>query len=148
MMMDGSRWRGTAAASRVLAIDDEPAILSLAARALSPAGFTVAMAATGSQGLDIALQQPFDLVLLDLALPDLGGEEVLRRLLRDRPRQAVLIWSATTDRQALNRCRALGASGYLRKPFTLAELKRSIAAHCPSCRDPDTGAGSRQTQRR
>jgi DNA-binding response OmpR family regulator len=147
-MMDGSRWRGTTAACRILAIDDDPAILSLTARALSPAGFTVALAGTGSQGLAIALQQPFDLVLLDLGLPDLGGEEVLRRLLRDHPRQAVLIWSATTDRQALNRCRTLGASGYLRKPFTLTELMRSIAAHCPSRRDPDTGAGSRQTQRR
>ena len=147
-MTDGSRWRGTAAARRILAIDDEPAILSLAARILAPAGFTVALAATAGQGLTIAMQQPFDLVLLDLGLPDLGGEEVLRRLLRDCPRQAVLIWSATTDRQALNRCCALGASGYLRKPFTLTELKRSIASYCPSYRDPDTGAGSRQKQRR
>jgi DNA-binding response OmpR family regulator len=131
-MTDGSRWRGTAPKCRILAIDDEPAILGFVARALSPPEFTVALAATGGHGLAIALRQQFDLVLLDLGMPDLGGEEVLRRLLRARPRQAVLIWSATTDRQALNRCRALGAAGYLRKPFTLAELRRSIAAHCPA----------------
>jgi DNA-binding response OmpR family regulator len=147
-MMDGSRWRQTAAARRILVIDDEPAILNLAVRALSPDGFTVALAATGNQGLAIALHQPFDLVLLDLGLPDLGGEEVLRRLLREHPRQAVLIWSASTDRQVLNRCRTLGAAGYLRKPFTLTELKRSIAAHYPGYQDPDTDAGSRHAQRR
>ena len=130
-MTPGGPRQRTAPARRILVIDDEPGIRSLTARALSPAGFTVAQAATGRQGLSIALHEPYDLVLLDLRLPDLDGEELLRRLQRELPRQAVLIWSATADRQAVSRCRSLGACGYLAKPFTLTELIWSVAASCP-----------------
>ena len=121
----------TAPARRVLVIDDERGIRSLTARALALAGFTVALAATGHQGLSIALLDPCDLVVLDLDLPDLDGEELLQRLRRQRPGQAVLIWSATGDRHAASRCRSLGACGYLAKPFSLNELIRSVTATCP-----------------
>jgi CheY-like chemotaxis protein len=117
---------------RILVIDDEPGIRGLAARILGAAGCTVVAAATGREGLEIGVRGPWDLVLLDLCLPDLGGEEILPRLRRARPWQPVLVWSATADRQAPARCRALGASGYLPKPFTRAELLRSIAASCPA----------------
>lgn len=121
----------TAPDRRILVIDDECGIRSFTARALTRAGFTVALAATGGQGLSIALREPCDLVVLDLHLPDLDGEELLRRLRRDRPWQAVLIWSATGDRHAASRCRSLGASGYLAKPFTLTELIQSVTHTCP-----------------
>lgn len=111
---------------RVLVIDDEPGIRSIAARALTASGFAVDLAATGRQGLSMALRKTYDLVLLDLHLPDLGGEELLGRLRRQQPRQAVLTWSATADRQAVSRCRFLGACGHLAKPFTLAELMGSV----------------------
>jgi DNA-binding response OmpR family regulator len=116
---------------RILVIDDEPGLRRLAARVLRPAGFTVALAATGRQGLDIALREPCDVILLDLGLPDLDGEEILRQLRRSRPGQAVLIWSAAGDRQAADRCRSLGARGYMAKPFSVTELIRSVAANCP-----------------
>lgn len=118
-------------ARHVLVIDDEPGIRGLASRALGLAGFAVSLAATGRQGLSMALHEPCDLVLLDLRLPDLGGEEILRQLRRERPRQAVLIWSANADGQAVSRCRSLGACGYLAKPFTLAELKHAITSIIP-----------------
>lgn len=120
-----------APASRILVIDDEPGLRRLAARVLRPAGFTVALAATGRQGLDIALREPCDVILLDLGLPDLDGEELLRRLRRSRPGQAVLVWSAAGDRRAADRCRSLGACGYLAKPFSVTELIRSVAESCP-----------------
>ena len=126
-----ARGQRTAPARRVLVIDDERGIRSLAARALTLAGFTVALAATGRQGLSIALREPCDLVVLDLHLPDLDGEQLLRQLRRERPLQAVLIWSATGDRHAASRCRSLGARGYLAKPFTLTELIQSITDACP-----------------
>ena len=87
-MTHGAPGQWTASARRILVIDDERGIRSLTARALSAAGFTVALAATGCQGLSIALREPCDLVVLDLHLPDLDGEELLRRLRRERPRQA------------------------------------------------------------
>lgn len=122
---------GPAPAPRVLVIDDEPGIRGVTSRVLGLAGFAVSLAATGRQGLSMALREPCDLVLLDLRLPDLGGEEILRLIRHERPRQAVLVCSATADGQAVSRCRSLGACGFLAKPFTLAELRNAISAHFP-----------------
>lgn len=115
-------------ARRVLVIDDEPGIRRFITRALSSAGFTVTEAASGHEGLSAALSDPPDLVLLDLALPGLCGEEVLRRLQQARPHQAVLIWSATADRDAERRCLTLGARAHLRKPVPMKELLSCIDA--------------------
>lgn len=112
--------------ARILVIDDEPGIRSFAARALRSAGFSVAEAAGGHEGLGIALTDPHDLVLLDLGLPDLDGEEVLRRLQQERPHQAVLVWSATADNDTERRCLSLGAQAYLRKPVSMTELLSCI----------------------
>lgn len=131
-----STQQAAAPVRRILVIDDEHGIRSLTARALTLAGFTVTQAATGHEGLDIALREPYDLVLLDLNLPDLHGEELLGRLHRQRPGQAVLIWSASGDRHAVTRCCSLGAYGYLAKPFTLTELVRSVTATCPRPTSP------------
>ncbi|MDQ2813363.1 MAG: response regulator [Actinomycetota bacterium] len=123
------RGQATATASsirRVLVIDDEQRIRSFTARALSSAGFAVTEAATGPEGLTAALSDHPDLVLLDLALPGLSGEDVLRRLQQERPRQAVLVWSATADRTAERRCLALGARAYLHKPVSIKELLSCI----------------------
>ncbi len=130
-MTSGITRQRTGPARRILVIDDEHGIRSLTARALALAGFKVARGATGRQGLSIALREPCDLVVLDLDLPDLGGEELLRQLRRERPLQAILIWSATGDRRAASRCRSLGARGYLAKPFTLTELIQSVTDTCP-----------------
>lgn len=113
---------------RILMIEDEPGIRSFASRALSTAGFAVAEAADGREGLRIARSEPPDVVVLDLGLPDLAGEEVLRRLRQERPDQAVLVWSAAADRDAERRCLLLGARACLRKPVPITELLRSIGA--------------------
>ena len=117
-------------ARRILVIDDEPGIRSFISRALSAAGFAVDEAANGHQGLMLALSDPPDLVLLDLCLPDLDGREVLRRLHQERPHQAVIVWSATSDRHAQRQCLSLGARDYVRKPVPMADLLTCIGA-CP-----------------
>lgn len=117
--------------SRILVIDDEPMIARLAARALDPAGFTITGAVTGRHGMHIALHESCDLVVLDLGLPDMDGEELLRCLHRERPGQAVLICSASGDLKGPAWYRGIGACGYLAKPFTLAEFRQSIMASCP-----------------
>ena len=116
-----------ASARRVLVIEDEPGIRSFAVRALRDAGFTVDQAAGGREGLRIARSEPPDVVLLDLRLPDLHGEEVLRCLRREQPGQAVVVWSATADPAAESRCLVLGARTCLRKPVPLAELVGSLS---------------------
>jgi two-component system KDP operon response regulator KdpE len=138
----------TTESARILVIDDEPGIRSFAARALSAAGFAVAEAAGGHQGLRAALTDPPDLVLLDLGLPDLDGEQVLRHLIQQRPHQAVLVWSATADHDAKRRCLSLGAHAYLRKPVSVAELLSCITHECPHAFRADPAAGLRAARTR
>jgi two-component system KDP operon response regulator KdpE len=127
-VLDDDALEVTVPGRRILVIDDEPAIRRFAARALSSAGFAVDEAAGGHEGLRIALSDPYDLVLLDLRLPDLAGEEVLRHLHQERPHQAVLIWSAAADQQVQRRCLTLGARACLHKPLSLTELLSAIGS--------------------
>jgi len=113
---------------RLLVVDDEPRIRSFLTRALRSAGFTVIEAATGPQGLRSALTEHPDLVLLDLELPGLSGEQLLQELHHQRPGQAVLVWSATADPNAERRCLMFGARGFLRKPLPTQELVSRIRA--------------------
>lgn len=107
---------------RILLIEDEPAISSLVARALSAAGFGVDCARAGSDGLRQATASGYDLVILDLVMPDVDGRAILKRLLAARPEQAVLVLSCLADVAAKVECLDLGARDYLTKPFALDEL--------------------------
>jgi DNA-binding response OmpR family regulator len=107
---------------RILLVEDEPAISSMLASALARAGYTVNCAATGSDGLADAISGRYDLVVLDLVIPDLDGRVVLKRLLAERPWQPVLVLSCLADVQAKVECLDLGAQDYVTKPFALDEL--------------------------
>ncbi len=115
-------WDEPAARPRVLVIDDEEAIRSALSRALSIEGLTIELAESGEEGLRRALAERYDLVILDLLMPDLDGQAVLRQLLRDRPGQVGLVLSCLTDVRSKVDCFELGARDYLAKPFSLAEL--------------------------
>jgi two-component system OmpR family response regulator len=107
---------------RILLIEDEPALSSMLASALARAGYAVDCAAAGSDGLAGATGGGYDLVLLDLVIPDLDGRVVLKRLLTERPEQPVLVLSCRADVQAKVECLDLGAGDYVTKPFALDEL--------------------------
>ena len=106
----------------ILLIEDEPAISSLIARALSAAGYAVDRVESGMDGLRHAASGEYDLVLLDLVMPDLDGRVVLQRLLAASPEQAVVVLSCVADVTAKVECLDLGARDYLTKPFALNEL--------------------------
>jgi two-component system, OmpR family, response regulator len=110
------------AQGRILLIDDDQAVRSVLGRALTAEGHTVDFAQTGSDGIGRALTGAYDLVILDLLMPDTDGRAVLRKLLRDRPAQAVMVVSCLTDVECKVECLELGARDYLTKPFSLAEL--------------------------
>jgi two-component system, OmpR family, response regulator len=107
---------------RILIVDDEPKIRSFIGRALAGAGYAIELADTGAEGLRRALQLRYDLVILDLVMPDLDGRQVLRKLLAGRPEQAVIVLSCVADVAAKVDCLERGAQDYLTKPFSLAEL--------------------------
>jgi DNA-binding response OmpR family regulator len=104
---------------RVLVVDDEPSMRLLCTINLSIAGFDVAEAADGAQALELATAGGFDLVLLDVMLPDMGGLDVARHLKGDeRTRELPIVFlSARTDRDDLRAGFALGAIDYITKPF-------------------------------
>jgi DNA-binding response OmpR family regulator len=107
---------------RILIVDDEPKIRSFIGRALMAAGYHTDFAENGAEGLQYALASHYDLVILDLLMPDLDGRQVLGTLLRARPQQAVIVLSCVADVAAKVDCLERGAQDYLTKPFSLAEL--------------------------
>jgi two-component system response regulator RegX3 len=113
--------------TKLLVIDDEPALRESLSYALSQEGFEVEARADGVSGLDTALADGFDLVILDLSLPGLPGTEVCRRL---RAESAVPIVMLTARTGELDRVMGLeiGADDYVTKPFSIAELVGRVRA--------------------
>jgi len=105
----------------VLVVDDEPGIIEIASAYLRKDGFTVRTAATGRRAMDAVATQMPDLVVLDLMLPDISGEEVCTAL---RRYSAVPILMLTAKSAEVDRLRglAIGADDYLVKPFSPREL--------------------------
>lgn len=126
--------------TRVLVVDDEPRIASFVSRALTAEGFQVDAAPDGRRGLELARSGRYALVVLDLLLPGMDGVSVLRDLMQVRPDQRVLVLSAISDVQSKVECLELGASDYLPKPFSLAELIARVRARL---RQPASGPDER-----
>lgn len=122
----GLRERDDTRPRRVLVIDDAAGIHRYVSRALGAAGYQVVEALDGRSGIELALDQDPDVILLDLGLPDLPGAEVLRRIRAVLPRVPVIVWSAAEDAQTAHRYGSLGADDFLPKPAPLATLLASV----------------------
>jgi len=116
--------------SRILVIDDNAADRGVLERRLTRKGRKVSTAATGAAALDLVAEQEFDLILLDLIMPEMSGFEVLRRLKasdhsRDIP---VIVISALDELDSVVRCIEAGAEDYLTKPFNPTLLHARVDA--------------------
>lgn len=111
----------------MLIIEDDARIRPLLMRTLGERGYAVASAATGMQGLSMAVEHRPDLVVLDLGLPDVDGTQVLTmlRAVSDVP---VIVASARDDDPSLVGCLDAGADDYVVKPYTTAQLEARIRA--------------------
>jgi adenylate cyclase len=112
----------------VLVVDDDPINRALLAKSLEREGHQHAMAEHGREALEKLRAEPFDIVLLDVVMPELDGYEVLRRIeddpeLRHVP---VIMISALEDLDSVVRCIELGAEDYLPKPFDPVLLRARI----------------------
>jgi two-component system, OmpR family, response regulator len=112
---------------RVLVIEDDDGVAKIVGRTLG-SGYELAYAADGLAGLELASTGAFDLVLLDLLLPDIDGATLLSRLVRAHPEQQVIVISAMSNVESKVRCLELGAADYLAKPFALQELAARVNA--------------------
>jgi DNA-binding response OmpR family regulator len=112
----------------ILIVEDEAAIARFLERGLNAHGHRVICAYDGAEGSRLAVEEPVDLVLLDISLPRLDGREVLRRIRLRRPDLPVLMLTARDDTR--NKVGALdaGADDYLTKPFVFEELLARVRA--------------------
>jgi two-component system, OmpR family, KDP operon response regulator KdpE len=111
----------TTGATRVLIIDDEPAIRKLLRLTIGTQGYEAIEAATGEAGLKLLDSAP-DLVILDLGLPDMDGLDVLERLRRGHADLPVVVLSSRDDEAGKVKALDLGADDYVTKPFGSSEL--------------------------
>jgi len=105
----------------VLVVDDEPQIRRLLTITLESRGYAVLAAVTGQEGIVLAAQHRPDLIILDLGLPDLTGQEVLRRI-REWTQTPVVILSVFDDEAGKVAALDAGADDYVTKPFNTDEL--------------------------
>jgi two-component system, OmpR family, response regulator RegX3 len=113
--------------SRILVVEDEPAIADAVRYALRGDGHEVETVEDGEQAVEVAQEQPFDLLVLDLMLPGVSGVEVCRRV---RGESAVPILVLTARDTEVDRVLGLeaGADDYVTKPFSMSELLARVRA--------------------
>lgn len=113
---------------RVLIIEDDKAVVDTLKAILKSEDYTVEEARTGEDGFDIARFYEYDLILLDLVLPDMDGHELLRRLRASKIKTPVLILSGLKETTNIIKGIDDGADDYLTKPFDKQELLARIRA--------------------
>ena len=112
----------------ILIVEDEYAVARGIEYALQQEGYSVTTARSGEEGLEFAMQQAPDLVILDVRLPGMDGFDVLRRLRASGSKAPVLVLTARDDEVDKVIGLELGADDYLAKPFGLRELMSRIKA--------------------
>lgn len=117
----------SAAATRVLVIDDEPPIRKLLRMGLGSQGFEIIEAPNGRTGLDLLAQKP-GLVILDLGLPDMPGLDVLRAIRARDDSVPIVVLSSRGDELGKVEALDLGADDYVTKPFGMNELLARMRA--------------------
>ncbi|HCS59035.1 MAG TPA: DNA-binding response regulator [Gordonia polyisoprenivorans] len=121
----------------VLLAEDDAAIAEPLARALAREGYGCEVVGTGTQALERVADGRFELLILDLGLPEIDGLEVCRRVRVEQPELAVLMLTARTDEVDFVVGLDAGADDYVGKPFRLAELLARVRALLRRSQTPD-----------
>lgn len=110
--------------ARVLAVEDHPEIGDLMRAALARARIEATLITTGEEALTVVREQPFDLILLDIALPGMSGLEVCRQLKAEKSLRhiPVIFVSGQTSKACHDAARRLGAVDFFEKPFELLDF--------------------------
>ncbi len=114
--------------SKILIVEDEEAIADLEKDYLELSGFEVELEHDGTKGLERALNEDFDMYILDLMLPGVDGFEICKRI-RETKNNPILMVSAKKDDIDKIRGLGLGADDYVTKPFSPSELVARVKAH-------------------
>ena len=114
--------------SKILIVEDEVAIAELEKDYLELSGFDVVMQHTGDAGLKAALNEDFNLIILDLMLPNVDGFEICKKV-REKKNTPIIMVSAKKEDIDRIRGLGLGADDYMTKPFSPSELVARVKAH-------------------
>jgi two-component system, OmpR family, response regulator len=113
---------------RLLVVDDAPDIATLLKLAFQLDGYAVDTALAGAPALELAAVNDYDVLILDLGLPDMDGMEVCRRLRAAQPQLLIIMLTARSDRDDIIAGLDAGADDYLAKPFDYQELVARVRA--------------------
>ena len=125
----------------VLVVEDEARVADFIQRGLRAEGWHVSVAPDGESALAMATDGAFDVIVLDLMLPGIGGQDVCRRLRARKKRTPILMLSALADVEERVAGLRMGADDYLAKPFDFDELIariEALARRGNSAEEPDT----------
>jgi len=106
----------------ILVIDDEEIIRALLEETVTDLGHRVVSAGTSSEGLELVTQQDFDLVFLDLKMPDMDGAELFRRIKIIKPKLPVIIITGYPDSDMMARALVHGPFAVMNKPFSESDI--------------------------
>lgn len=115
------------AVKKIMVVDDESTIIDVIKSYLQKSGYAVMEAFTGSEALDLFEKVNPVLIILDLMLPDISGEEVCRRL-RNRSRVPIIMLTAKVEEEDILKGLGLGADDYVTKPFSPRQLVARVEA--------------------
>ena len=114
-------------AIRILVVDDEEAICELCARSLQRYGYNVTSTTSPHQALELLRQQEFDLLLLDMRMPEISGLEVMRQVRQFAPEMAIVVITGYASIETAIEAVRQGAADFLPKPFQLDNLRLAVA---------------------
>jgi CheY-like chemotaxis protein len=120
---------------KVLVVDDEPEVRQVLLEFLSSRGYDVTAASGGLEALAFVESEKPDLVLLDVAMPDMDGVETLRRIVAINPSLAVIMVTANANIGITSKLLALGAVDYVPKPFDLDYLDQAVSIQVTAAQD-------------
>jgi DNA-binding NtrC family response regulator len=111
---------------KALVIDDEQIVLDSVKKILSKENYEVDTALKSKNGLEMALQNDYEIVLTDIRMPEIGGMRILRDIKRNKPSIPVVIITGYATVQSAVQAMRLGATNYIEKPFTPEELMEAV----------------------
>jgi len=113
---------------RILIVEDEAKIAHSLQKGLRQESYAVDVALTGSEGLSLAMSEPYDLLVLDIMLPDIDGLEITQQVRKHTPQTPILMLTAKAQLDDIVKGLRHGADDYLTKPFAFEELLARVHA--------------------
>jgi DNA-binding NtrC family response regulator len=112
--------------NRILVVDDEEALRTVLSTELSSEGYEVSAAADGNEAIDLVKENNYDLVLLDIKMPNVDGFEVLKFVKGTKPDIKVIMLTGFADLKNAIESKRLGAEDFVSKPYDLVDLLTTI----------------------